>query len=319
MMFDKLCRLAERHLPDYIPMLSDCKLFKFEGIPHDVLTVLFAGKTDGEVDDICKNFFLPFRNTAIEDGGSCIVLNDLNDDEIGSDKIRTFTEIMSFNADTKYFNLHGAKLYRELAARTHNLDDKIIVTVGYAKIVNWNRDNYHAVGNVMDMILADRNGLIINNLHQKLGIDFVRDNSLRNVAAAFCEIMFANQPDKFILQRKNVKAARKIKNKNRIARSHQRPLYTILHPAQIRKKMGISHNAGKSTQKTPHERRRHTRYLSDARYCRDENKDPLPFKTIESGPRAGEKYYKKVVVPATWIGVSEKRVGNKIYKVILDR
>lgn len=83
-------------------------------------------------------------------------------------------------------------------------------------------------------------------------------------------------------------------------RSHQRPLYTILSPKEIRTKMKMDETKYTGDRKSPipHERRRHFRKLS-----------------TEGGHY---KENKIIVIPAMWIGESEKQIGNKIYKVRLD-
>lgn len=43
----------------------------------------------------------------------------------------------------------------------------------------------------------------------------------------------------------------------------------------------------------------------------------MEAKTIPWGQRRGEDYYKRMIIPATWIGQSDKVVGGKYYKVML--
>lgn len=104
-----------------------------------------------------------------------------------------------------------------------------------------------------------------------------------------------NTEKSFILEETNVNTKNKEK---KIPRSHQRSTYTVLSPAAIRRKLGINsyHNVdGKRIE--PHERRRHIRRLRT---------------------ESGYKYNRDIIIEATWIGESEKQIGNKKYKIRLD-
>lgn len=85
----------------------------------------------------------------------------------------------------------------------------------------------------------------------------------------------------------------------KIPRSHERPYYTLLTPKKIRKKLGIENPGSKSgSSPTPHERRGHWRtYRAEC------------YKNMRG---------KRQWIDPLWIGASEARVGNKIYKVRLD-
>ncbi len=85
----------------------------------------------------------------------------------------------------------------------------------------------------------------------------------------------------------------------KIPRSHERPYYTLLTPKKIRKKLGIENPDSKpGIGPTPHERRGHWRIYSAERYKK----------------MRGKRQW----IDPVWIGSSEAKIGNKIYKVRLD-
>lgn len=84
----------------------------------------------------------------------------------------------------------------------------------------------------------------------------------------------------------------------KILREHQRPKYTVLAPMAIRRKLGIAPAEAEGHKSpAPHERRRHKRRLRKS---------------------SGYKEDRDIIIEATWVGVSEVAVGNKVYKVRLD-
>ena len=109
-------------------------------------------------------------------------------------------------------------------------------------------------------------------------------------------------PKNFILE-ETPKGHEKLAAKGKKSlRVHQRPLYTILRPNEIRKKLGLKDptkekSSSGSRTVTPHERRRHPRRL-----------------TVESG----YKENRVIIIEACWVGSSEAVIGNKRYKVRLD-
>lgn len=111
----------------------------------------------------------------------------------------------------------------------------------------------------------------------------------------FHAIACINTLDRFILE----VAPAKLKATKKIPREHQRPKYIILTPKEIRKYLNTSHEVTGRVQ-SGHDRRGHTRTYPD---------DPARY------PNA---HGKTVWIDAMWVGTTEKVVGNKKYKVILD-
>ena len=360
--------MAERYFPEMEPILKHANIFMFEGIPHDILLTLFSGSPDEEVVDAYYSFTLPYRCVAIEDGGSCIILMDMQEDQISMDTDRAFIELLPFHADSKFFNDNPEVLdqkERILKAFPPHVPHYAItvgscrisyITKGHVNIVRGrdtdpltdfigskekNKAYYNArtehpgspgeYGMIMDGTVTKSYICSKRNCY-----DMTKDGSekdqrdhqsrvLRNIMVAYQEILYMNRPSHFILRTTNTKTVNSKKKQKKLKRSHQRPLYTILRPDEIRERMGIKNFTDGISQGTrrnltvPFERRRHWRYLSNDKYRYDQYGYPIEPQVIPAGQRRGELYYKRVNVPATWVGTSEKIVGNKRYKVILNR
>jgi hypothetical protein len=132
---------------------------------------------------------------------------------------------------------------------------------------------------------------------------------LENVDTSLQEVFYFNSPNRFVVEECPLKAMarwkkrqeqrrRKKKVKERIRRKHDRPIYTLLRPKEIRVKLGLPPLAVGGPRR-PHERRRHYRTYRDDRYT--------------------EMKGKTVIIPATWIGPSEATVKNRRYRILLDK
>lgn len=315
MIFDKLAGIVERHFPHFKDMMTQAKLFQFEGIPHHILPALFSDKTSEEVDDICNSFFLPYKVTAIEDGASCIIIADRKDNQTGIDAPRFFLEATIPSHNKEYYDFKVSNLDTAWIEEMRRLK-VVIINYGIGEVKSWNKDIFGTTGEIYGAMAVNKKDIIIKDICYRLDEKVLADGCLQNFTTALQEIMFFNQPDKFILEKRPAKE--KKVGKGWIRRSIHRPVYTILHPAQIRHRMNlISSIRGPIAE--GFDRRRHIRYLSHVMYSKDDTGADIQPKIIPNGPRRGETYYKSTVIQATWVGPSESTVGNKRYKVILDR
>ena len=122
-------------------------------------------------------------------------------------------------------------------------------------------------------------------------------------------MFYFNSPNRFIVEECPIKAMarwkkrkerdrRKNKPVSRIRRRSDRPVYTLLRPKEIRAKLGLPPlESGGPRQ--PHERRRHYRTYRDERYVNMRDRT--------------------VIIPACWCGPSEACVGNRRYRILLDK
>lgn len=126
---------------------------------------------------------------------------------------------------------------------------------------------------------------------------------IRNALWAMEEMALVQTPKHFILEQSPLAGwspFTKRLNGAGIPRSHERPLYTLLQPKEIRRRMGLPEPTDDERRRAPrpHERRAHLRTLRAERFVH----------------KAG----KTVPVKASWIGPSEARVGAHVYRVLLD-
>ena len=103
MLFDRLCRIAERFVPDIetedleFPtlrsILMDAKIFEF---PGDETWFSYAHE---DLEFLAENFFLPFRTVAVEDKLGLVILHDMEENARGMHKLRFY--INFFKPDIK--------------------------------------------------------------------------------------------------------------------------------------------------------------------------------------------------------------------------
>jgi len=302
MIFDKFCSFVERHYSPFNAVARESKLFVFNKIPHEFLKKN-AQMEYKKHEDI---FAIPFPITAIEDPASLIILMDEEEGQLGFGSRRKFIEVIPLLVNETAFS-DGDPDFNplEAASASFNVDPASAVTISFGHIENgrFTEDGSYMEGAVERIIFADKNKVHYNLKVSEMPREHAKviyENGIRNVFTALEEILAIYTKDSFVFEEQPV-TTKPNKNK-KILRSHQRPLFTILKPVEIRTKLQINtpHSDTPTGRSSPiaHERRRHPRRL-----------------VSEKG------YFKKdkiVVIPATWIGESEKRIGNKFYRVRLD-
>jgi hypothetical protein len=316
--FDRFAGIVEKWFQNLIPIIQKTKLFVFAGRAHEVLPRWIS---EEEMRKIEEEFFLPFPNVAIEDTLSLIVMWDVVKDQRGLHCERHFMEYMEFGvpmteADSETdrllshdlpnwpsdveFKEARKKIDPRTAMITHGIiNDSILTgnldTHGQPEVIH----EYQ----VMEGCIVHPDGSIdpMESILDKEGITSTVKATTRNAWVAMKEIWYFNSPDKFILEERPDNSDRtmtKALKLGKIARRHQRPTYTILHPQTIRQRLHLpplTHGGPKS----PHERRAHRRTFHSDKFWRMKGKS--------------------IIIPAAWIGPSEAKVGKKIYRVLLDK
>lgn len=317
MIFDRLCGIIEAHYPIFVPLLRKAKLFEIPIVPHEDLPKTF----EGDIDFFENNFFLPFSVVAVEDNATCIILFDLEKDQKGTKSERGFIECLPLNRDIKNFKeslTEDTSRYESKEMLELHNKGYAIVSIGVIDTLKfWSKDKFSAGGGISVSMVASKRDILLKDLHKGNGFD--KDaiaGTVGNAYTAMQEIVYLNQPTNFILKETPLK--KKKGKTDKVARSHERPKYTILSPNKIREKMELPKIKGTHASPIPHERRRHDRWLSDIRYAYDEKGEKRIAKPIPYGKRKGEPYFVHVDVPATWIGLTENTVGNKHYKVLIE-
>lgn len=266
MLFDKLCGIIERHAPQYRKYLEEARIFHFE---EDFGSITAPS-------DPYEKFFLPFRTVAVESSYdySVKIYSDHVKDQVGLTEYRTFIDcgyIPSHNIYTLTKGIIGS--IQGVQAKRH-----LKIRFDFAIICN------------KDRILRD-----LRMFPDKWSGD-VEEDAKYNVMLGITRLIYVNTVHRFVLEEASIKAS--TKKSKKIPRSIERPIYTLLTPDQIRRKLGLADRVHQGGTKTPHERRRHMRILRSDKFV--------------------NKKGQALIIPATWIGDREKIIGNKRYIVRTD-
>lgn len=310
MIFDKLCKVAERRMPDIASIVDKSKLFWFPGKPHEFLP---KEVNDQDMEFLSEQFMLPFPNVSIEDMGGLVILIDRDKNARGVNNERYYIDVTRFKTDNAAyddFDRDRDKLYKESIKGTSvEHKDPMVITFGAIEQVQFvAKDKFFAVGRIErlttvllkakddDIIFSDYLSHQLKELPKQLVEDHLKA-ALKNAMCAIQEVLYANTPNKFILEETPNKRRQQIRG--RIARSRDRPMYTLVSPQKIRERMKLpdNHNGEKQTRLFLG-RRAHPRTYHDQRYINMQGKT--------------------VMIPAIWPGESIKVVGNKRYKIMLD-
>lgn len=303
MIFDKFCGVVERWFPEYEDLAREAKVFLFDRPAHTINLHYSQEELD--------LFALPFTITCIEDPATAMIFFDSVENQLGFSNARLFFDIVPIFGDdnTEEFcrntpeELLGIEKNRADLLRLGMTKDTLMIKEGYFIHGIWDEDGLKSKYQLTRIIVCDKNKKLVDGLEDVNGslLRATRTSS-RNVLSAIEELLLVNSKKNFVLETtpKNPKISPK-----KIPRCHQRPLYSILDARTIRTKMGTLSPHEKSLEEgrlrnspIPHERRRHPRRLSaDGGHFKED---------------------RVIIIPACWIGESEKVVGNKIYKVRLD-
>lgn len=310
MIFDKACKVAERAIPDLTSILNKSKLFWFPGKPHNFLP---KEMEDKDMEFLSEQFMLPFPTVAIEDVGGLVILIDKDKESRGINNERYYIDVTSLNTEGSAFQDLSPKKEQEYKKllQDKNIKDKepLVITFGAIEGVEFvARDKFYTLGRIErltvafaetkddEIIFSDYIGNQFRSLPEEL-VTAHLTSALTNAMCAMQEVLYANTPNKFILEESPAKRRKKIKGK--ILRSGDRPKYTLLSPQKIRKKMKLSETQnGEKQTRLFLGRRAHPRTYHD--------------------PRFVNMMGKTVMIPAVWPGDNIKIVGNKRYKVMLD-
>ncbi len=302
--FDSLCRIAERQpVPfELRRAVEHARVFRFEFNPHEALPKQY------DPDDLAwlmENLYLPFPCIAVEDRASCVVFWD---DSVegepplrGAGHERHFVECCDFDKASIDAFYDGSPERREMLS--HGC---CAISMGRISLdTHFTRPNQFRVAGGTDftLVVQDEEVVFVSDM-SSLEIPPIATAALRNAASALQEVMLLNDPETFILESTPLSAINrkpvslKPGQVRRIARTNERPTYTILKPHEIRERMKLPMPTGRRTV-TPHERRSHLRTLR-SEFFRPANRG------------------KQILIPASWIGPSETVVGNRRYRVVLD-
>ena len=305
MLFDKICGVAEKGLPDLIPILKKCKLYHFDKPPHEFLPKDIDPEILVFLND---NFMLPFPIIAIEDAAGVVILQDDEINQKGANKKRHFIDVIRINTPSEMFtDPNGDDIDRSWKNQDGVTEqDPIILCYGTIEELNLVGPKIMSVQYLTKIIIAYTKpkspNKIIHSVIEKSSIRNLSEEMIKgpmqNSVTAIQEIMFCNTPNKFILETSYVKK-RKKENNQRIPRSPERPIYTLLTPSVIKKIIKEKETISVSKGNPVEYRRAHPRTFYHERFTN------MRGKTI--------------MIPAIWSGINEKIIGNRRYKVLLDK
>lgn len=280
MLFDRFCKLAESRPHDILQqrIAKGAKIFLFD---DSDLARAREDLQEEEFEALREDFFLPFPIVAIEHEGCCIMIEDTIEEQRGIHSDRHFVAI---------HKMPGMDLILFVDGKFHIDEDSTY-------------DAVDAKANDM-RLFAQREGEFLegeelSQLSRDAKVEIV-ENCMASVLRAMREFMFMNSPNHFVMEISSTKAPKKTKGAfKRITRSNQRSRFTLVTPKQIRQKVGLGQETPSGGRaKASHMRRRHFREFRSDRYTKMRGK--------------------RIVIPAHWVGPSEKIIGNKRYKVRLD-
>lgn len=306
MLFDEIIKyvkkISKRFANDFS---NDSKLFI---IDNPELIDNLDEKIEDHVE-FSESVYLPYEVCSFEiPNDICFILADVEKDGDFVTK-RNYLAYMSKEAgrEVDVLVIGGVK---------HSLSDdrgyESKVNIHRISFFNGKHENWMSGEDFTRENLGDE---IIDSFINDFGYEYQRVLKLLNVI---------NHPKNFILEKTPVRKKQKRKTKlkqrkNRSLKSNKRPTYTVLRPNRIRQIMGLPEFKSDGRSKRGGDVRRHERFLSDEKFRWGDDGRLLDQKVIPYGSRVGEFYYKKTTIPAHWRGPSEARVGNHIYRVILDR
>jgi hypothetical protein len=290
-------------------VMQRAHLFVIDAAPQDFLPTSY---TQEQCDFFKANFFLPFRTIAIEDKGSLIFLFDVEKHQRGLSCPRRWVEFLPGDMPLDGFRERDDPEAQAAFKDLPKARDKMMVTSGeITTVIPRAGEKTYIEGDIQGIILQDMetcevilDGKIIK---QQFGTEMFQklcNAGIRNALQAIDEVMYFNDPTNFIVQEIPKSVRRRQASgagKDRIQRSHDRPIYTVLKPTQIRRKLRLPDpQMPGGIKRRPHERRTHLRT-----YSNDEQRWP-------------QAHGKTVVVKGCWIGPSEAEVDGKIYKVLVN-
>lgn len=313
--FNSAAGLIEKHFPAILKRVEKARLFLFPGRAHEVLPKDLDVETTRALHE---SFFLPFPTIAVEDTATCTVMWDTEKDQAGLEGIRGFIEIEPFTPATVGEFKEGqddeetARIKERIAQYPKG---STMISEGRFGPVKLNpHGKIEFAGVVLWAALATKDGGILgvdiaNRPKDKESLRRLQVPILENVDTSLQEVFYFNAPNRFIVEecpikamarwkKRRERAKRKKPVKDRIRRRHERPIYTLLRPNEIRVKLGLPPLTVGGPRR-PHERRRHYRTYRDDRYVNMRDKT--------------------VIIPATWIGPSHATIGNRRYRILLDK
>ena len=316
MLFDKVCNITERILSKKIKIISDItnsdvtnfdfnsfkeglKCSRLFYMDWDVASSEWNTLPTKDRNDMCQNTYL--GNLPYEDG-VCFI----DTSRVGFEQIvlmwrlsshQNLDKILLYNHNPDMPPLEEAYSFN-VAISDINSNQIMLLGGCYFKLWDEKLNDLQLATTMGETIVTDLDHQLAREMHFS-NMDSDMQNKTRSMYQSSTELAtmcvhYINHPKKFILEERLNK---KEKETKKIKRSHMRPKYTLLSPTDIRKRMSIVCETGRTV--SGHDRRGCWREYKNERYVNMKGK--------------------KQWINSTWVGPQESSVGNKMYKVLIDK
>lgn len=327
MFFDTMAGIVERHLPEFVGMMSKARIFRMESKRSETTTSEVVSKWEPDERTI-ENFRCPFAVVAIEKAdsrsgrsGDCVVLSVKNEADRSFDYLygRESGDDGAALAVGSLKALPGSDATTDISEWKHIAAFTSTVRLWYGSKKSGLRQGrpqltidtstHNDVKKTAEELYRNRREMTTQQLRQALS-ELTKDIDELEAGMAFLtcclavlSVLAINEPASFVVEERPLHEPREMPKT--IRRSFDRPHYIVLKPRQIRErflyKNGIpddERDDDGTPKVTPHERRGHYRRLQSER-----------FKQAR-----GQVLWIKPM----WVGVQEAVVGGNRYKVRLD-
>lgn len=258
--------------------VRNAHLFKMDGVYR---STMFTELGEREFAAATELFFLPFPSVAIEDDEGVVLFADTKDDQRGLVAPRAFVVLVPGRPEDPKIVLSGM-LMGSAVRPDGGLKHALMLSPIYHGLISsgWKR-----------ILLSEHPDALAP----------CQKNAVDSIGVAIEQIRMTNTPSRFIveIEPKDVKPSHLASG--RILRSHDRPIYTLLRPGEIKKLFGHEDvpAAEDKAHPAPHARRRHLRTLHSDSFV--------------------NKKGQTVIVSSCWVGPSEHEDTKHKYRVLFDK
>ncbi len=241
--------------------------------------------------------FLPFPEIIVEDLAGCVIVSDTEERQRGFGGLR---QVLAFRSTVQVMPglradiLSTSYIKATMADRASVPDD--------ATILHPPQTNDKTVWNAETPELNQHALTIMGDKAMDVPFLFARPAFVEDAFCAMDEIIYLNTPNRYIppgaANNPNPEEP-PAQWRRRVLRTNERARFILMTPGEIKAKYFPHEVPGAGSPKSPHYRRAHYRTLSSDFYKN----------------RKGST----ILIPASWIGTEEARIGNRHYRVLLDR
>ena len=320
MIFDRAVKIYDQ-LPELLQkQIKQARIFHLPVYSREMVE---ACPTDDHRDYVADDFALPYPVVAIEDKQSCVLLWDKVENARGAHHTRGFAEIIpvddqKLDDDRAWRDDESGEYrenYKELVASASIPKGSTMIIYGEITDVALEKGAdgkylWQMATAIPSQVVAQVGDDVRGPMPAAAVGEGCENAVLRNIKTAYEELIYCNKPDRFIVEKRSKKKTTKHTRKGGIARSFERPYYTLLTAVEARKVMHLPEPSPKKKggrivlERRSHMRVAHTRTYRAEKY--------------------GDNVGTTVTIPAThvkafWNGAYDSTVGRHVYKVLVNK